>query len=79
MKEPRNIIMTEHFKIIQYDSTLDITDKKNLDQTIIRKEAITLIQDRSDKISIDLVNGKEFYLDRDIDVWTVLVEWIRDS
>ena len=79
MKEPKNIIMTEHLKIIQYDNVLDITDKKSLDQTIIRKNSIISIQNRDDKIIIDLINGIEFYLDRDIDVWVTLIEWIRDN
>ena len=71
--------MTEHLKIIQYDNVLDITDKKSLDQTIIRKNSIISIQNRDDKIIIDLINGIEFYLDRDIDVWVTLIEWIRDN
>lgn len=76
MEKVKNIITTERLKIIQSNDTLSITDRKSLDQAIIRKEAITSIEDRDDKISIVLVNGREFYIDRDIDVWAVLVEWI---
>ena len=76
MEQIKNIIMTERLKIIQNNDTLNITDRKSLDQAIIRKEAIALIEDRSDEIRIVLVNGNEFYLDRDVDVWEVLAEWI---
>ena len=76
MDQIKNIIITERLKIIQNNDTLNITDRKNLDQAIIRKEAVASIEDRSDEIIIVLVNGREFNLDRDVDVWEVLAEWI---